>query len=66
MGKQKHFYAWVQNKQGATMDAGQDQSSLSAMCAEVRARFGKGWTAHIMRVEIDGSSTEVKKFELRK
>ena len=67
--KQKHYYGWAGNDQGATMDISHE-SSINAAVKEARRVLGVGWTVHIMRVEIDGDgesymgTTEVKTFKI--
>jgi hypothetical protein len=60
----KHYYAVLSNAQGASTTAGHS-SSINKLCSIVRQNWGSGWTVHIMRVEINGESTEVKTFTIR-
>jgi len=61
--EKQHYYAWVQNGDGASMTIGH-ASNIRELETQARHQYGDGWTVHIMRVEINGESTEVKKFIL--
>lgn len=69
----KKYYGWMSNDQGATCDVDMQSHGLRRLTDYIRSRFGRGWTAHIMAVDIDGDGHsvmgepyEIKKFTLRK
>jgi len=62
---QNHYYGWAGNDQGASLDICHG-SSIQEVVQEARRTLGKGWVVHVMRVEVDGDSTEVKNFTIRK
>ena len=71
MTKNKVAYrAYVQNESGAGEFAGSD-TNLNNLKADVRRRYGAGWTVTIEKVENDSGimdfpPVEVAKFTLRK
>ena len=64
------YHAYVQNKEGASEAAGSD-SNINKLKADIRARYGKGWTVVIHQVKHDGDNSwfnplEISRFTLRK
>jgi hypothetical protein len=70
MKNKNTYHASVQNESGAGEAAGSD-SNLSRLKKDIRARYGKGWTVIIYKVEHDGLDgwfppEEIERFKLRK
>lgn len=70
MRNKNTYHAFVQNESGAGEAAGSD-SNLNRLKADIRARYGKGWTVIIDKVEHDGENgwfapVEIARFTLRK
>lgn len=72
MSKRKYF-AWVQNDSGASDNVPHQTYNLAELKRFIRANYGKGWTAHINAVDIDGDGHsvmgepyELEVFRLRK
>jgi hypothetical protein len=66
----KVYVAYVQNESGAGERAG-DNTNLAALKADIRRRYGAGWTVTIEMIEhdsgiMDFAPVEVAKFTLRK
>jgi len=58
MPKRK-YYAWVQNDSGASDDVPLQTYNKNELKSFIRSRYGRGWTAHIMAVDIDGDGQSV-------
>lgn len=64
------YHASVHNAAGAGEGAG-SSSNLTQLKKDVRARYGRGWTVVIEKVEHDGDNSwfppvEVERFTIRK
>lgn len=68
----KKYYAYVQNDNEAIDNVPYQTHNKRALKDEIRRTYGRGWTAHIMAVDIDGDGQsvmgapyEVESFRLR-
>lgn len=64
MADKQHYYGWASNEQGASMDVAHG-TSIREIENKARRTMGSGWTIHVMKVEVNGEQTEVKKFTIR-
>lgn len=69
----KKYFAYVQNDSGATDDVPLQTGNKRELKDYIRRTYGRGWTVHIMAVDIDGDGQsvmggpyEVESFRLRK
>lgn len=66
----KTYHVWANNDAGASTDVfgrhGEDRfTSITAAIKAARETMGTGWTIHVMRIEIDGTATEIRSFTIR-
>ena len=73
MASKNLYYAWANNRSGASLDvnSGGKTNSIRELENAARRELGSGWTVHIMQVHIDGDGqstmgvSEVKTFAIR-
>lgn len=55
----KKYYAWVQNKQGATEEVPRASYNKNELKSFIRANYGPGWRVHLLAVDLDGDGQSV-------
>jgi hypothetical protein len=73
MKHRKKYYAYVSSDGGATRDVPMQTHNKSELKSYIRSHYGRGWTAHVLAVDLDGDNQstmgdpyEVETFRLRK